>query len=142
MYDTVLLTIDLNTEASWAKALPAALDIVRQSGGTLHILAVLPDFGMTIVRDFFPADFEAKAVEHAKGELDAFVAANVPEGVTCVPHLGHGDIHSVILKSAEDLQADLIVMASHPPDQLRTMFVGSNADWVVHRSPVSVLVVR
>jgi len=47
-----------------------------------------------------------------------------------------------ILKAIETHHADLVVMASHSPDRVREFLVGSQADRVVRRSPVSVLVVR
>jgi len=47
-----------------------------------------------------------------------------------------------VLETAEAVGADLIVMASHQPDEMRDFLVGSKADQVVQRSPVSVLVVR
>jgi nucleotide-binding universal stress UspA family protein len=38
--------------------------------------------------------------------------------------------------------ADLIIMASHAPEQFREFLVGSHADWIVRHAPVSVFVVR
>jgi len=37
---------------------------------------------------------------------------------------------------------DLIVMASHPPEEVQDFLIGSNADRVVRHSPIPVLVVR
>ncbi|MFT7147459.1 MAG: hypothetical protein ACJASZ_002342, partial [Yoonia sp.] len=42
MFKTVLLTIDLNAKVSWELALPQAIEIVRSSGGRLHIMSVVP----------------------------------------------------------------------------------------------------
>jgi nucleotide-binding universal stress UspA family protein len=142
MFKNVLLAIDLNHEASWRKALPTALELTRQSSGTLHLLAVLPDYGMSIVGTFFPADFEKKALEKMHAELTGFAAAHLPDDVASECHLGHGHVTEQILERASKLNADIIVMASHPPDEVRDFLVGSNASGVVHRSPVSVLVVR
>ena len=36
MFKNVMLTVDLNAKASWEKALPQAVELVRQSGGVLH----------------------------------------------------------------------------------------------------------
>ena len=47
-----------------------------------------------------------------------------------------------MLKTIEEIDCVLVVMASHKPDRVRELLVGSNADRVVRRSPVSVLVVR
>ena len=142
MFNTVLLTVDLNAEASWQKALPQAIELVRTSGGTLHIMSVVPDMGMPLVEGFFPDDFEEKAIKAANAALDALVRDHVPEGIAVHQHLGFGRIHNEVLKAIEDVGADLVVMASHQPDRVREFLVGSNADRVVRRSPVSVLVVR
>ncbi len=142
MFDTVLLAVDPNHPASWEKALPKAADIVRQSGGTLHLVVVVPDFGMTIVRDYFPENFEPEALKRAKADLDAFVAKNAPPGVKTEAHIAHGDTVEQILHMAEQTNADLIMLGAHKPDQIRTLLVGSNADRIVHRANTSVLVVR
>ncbi len=142
MFKNVLLAIDLNHEASWKKALPEAGELVRTSGGTLHLLAILPDFGMSVVSTFFPKEFERNALKKMHEDLAAFVKDNVPSDIASEPHLGHGHVTEQILKTATKVSADVIVMASHPPDDLRDLLVGSNAGSVVHRSPVSVLVIR
>ena len=142
MFNTVLLTVDLNAKASWEKALPQAIELVRASKGKLHIISVVPDMGTPLVEGFFPEDFEKKAVATASKALDALVTAEVPEDVAVKQHLAFGKIHRKVLKAIEDTKCDLVVMASHKPDRVREFLVGSNADRVVRRSPVSVLVVR
>lgn len=142
MFTNVLLPIDLNHAASWERALPVAADIARRGGGTLNVLAVLPDFGQTLVSGFFPDDFERTALVRAKAALDVFIAAHAPKDLPVQGHLAHGHIHEEILKAVTATGADLVVMASHTPDQMRELLVGSNATRVVRTSPVSVLVVR
>ena len=142
MFKSVLVTVDLTHKATWEKALPQAVELVRSSGGMLHILSVVPDFGTPLVEGFFPSDFEEKAVAAAAKELDALVSSEVPEDVAVKQHLSFGKIHKKILKTIDKTQCDLVVMASHAPDQVREFLVGSHADRVVRRSPVSVLVVR
>ena len=138
MYDTVLLPIDLNHEASWAKALPAAMGLLND-GGTLHLLCVVPDFGAAIVAGHFPDGFEAKLLAGAKDALDRFAADHAPGAAT---HVGHGHVAEAILKAAGDAGAGVIVMASHKPDELRSLFIGSNAEKVVRHAEMPVLVVR
>ena len=142
MFKTVLLTVDLNEEASWAKALPQAVELVKASKGELHIMSVVPDFGSPMVEGFFPADFEEKALAKAELELETLIAEHVPKGVKATPHIAYGRIHKKVLKAIEKTDCDLVVMGSHAPDRVRVFLVGSNADRVVRRSPVSVLVVR
>ncbi len=142
MFNTVLLTVDLGREASWKKALPQAIELIRTSGGTLHIISVVPDMGTPLVEGFFPEDFEEKAVASAAKALDKLIETEVPEGIRIKQHLAFGKIHKKVLKTIEETECDLVIMASHKPDRVREFLVGSNADRVVRRSPVSVLVVR
>ncbi len=142
MFKTILLTIDLNAPATWKKALPQAIELVRSSKGKLHIMSVVPDMGTPLVEGFFPEDFEAKAVAAANAALNALVIAEVPEDVDVKQHLAFGKIHKKVLTVVEEISCDLVIMASHKPDRLREFLVGSNADRIVRRSPVSVLVVR
>lgn len=142
MFDNVLLTVDLNNEASWKAALPQAVALVRASKGTLHVMTVVPNFGSSMVASLFPADFREKALTKAEAELEGLIAAQVPSDVKAVPHLGYGEIHDEVLKAITKTKADVVVMASHAPDRVREFLVGSQADRVVRRSPVSVLVVR
>lgn len=135
MFSTILLPVDLGHEASWSKALPAALGF----GGALHLLAVAPDFGESAVSSFFPPDYEAKARAGLKARLDEFAAGRAPGAAT---HVAFGHIDGSILEAASRIGADLIVMASHKPSELRSLLVGSHAERVVRHATIPVLVVR
>tara|TARA_R110002073_G_scaffold120516_2_gene262497 strand:- start:117 stop:548 length:432 start_codon:yes stop_codon:yes gene_type:complete len=142
MYKNILLPLDLNAETSWEKALPQAVDLIRASGGTLHVMTVVPDMGTPLVESFFPQDFEEKAVASASEALNRLVVENVPEGIKVKQHLGFGKIHKKVLAAIDETQADLVMMGAPVPNRVREFLVGSNADRIVSRSPVSVLVVR
>ena len=140
MPKSVLLPIDLSSQPSWAKALPAAIEL----GGanmTLHVLTVIPDFGMSVVGSFFDQEFEKRALHEVGETLSAWIAANVPEGVEAHPHVLHGRIYDEIIAAAEKLDVDAIVLASHTPE-LSDYLLGPNAARVVRHSSRSVFVVR
>jgi len=142
MYKSILLTIDINESASWEKALPHALDIYRDQGAALHVLTVVPLYGLPIVEGFFPADFESKAVHKAGEDLKALLNTLLKDDQHAEAHVRAGAVHEEILAAIKAIGVDLVVMGSHPPDRVRDFLVGSNADRVVRNSPVSVLVVR
>lgn len=142
MFSKILLTVDVTEEASWAKALPQAIEMAKASGGELHIMSAVPDYGFALVESYFPEGFEQKALQKAEEALEKLIADNVPAGISATPHVAYGDIHSKVLQAIETIDCDVVVMASHAPDRVREFLVGSNADRVVRRSPVSVLVVR
>jgi len=141
MYQTILLPIDLNEEASWEKALPTALELCRTHGAKLHVLTVVPDFGMAIVGSFFPVGYEEKALAETDAALTQFVASHVPGDQDVAHDVHHGVVYQEILNAAKRIGADLIVMAAHRPGQ-SDYLLGPNAARVVRHAACSVLVVR
>lgn len=141
MYNEILWPVDLNHESSWVKALPTAVEYAQAFGSRLHVLTIVPDFGLAIVGSFFPPDFEAKALAKANQDLHAFVTANVPDSIVVQHVVGHGTVYKEILRVAADTSADLILMASHRPE-LEDYLLGPNAARVVRHANCSVLVVR
>lgn len=141
MHENVLLPIDLQHEASWSKALPEAKQLAG-TGGTVHLLGIVPDIGSSMVATFLPRGFEVKALEEMKSALDNFAAAEFGKADKVAVHVGHGHVSETILKIATDVSADVIVMASHKPDELRSILISSHANSVVRHSPVSVMIVR
>lgn len=140
MFDKILLPIDLNHPASWAKALPMARKLAGD-GGEIQVLGIVHDLGSAMVAAYLPPDYEKKALDHMETEIEGFIAEHL-SGARASPHVGHGHVPETILKSAGQLGSDVIVMASHPPDDFRTFLVGSNADKVVHHATIPVMVVR
>lgn len=141
MYNNILLAIDLGEDASWKNALPAAIDLAKSSGGILHIMTVVPDFGFSIVGSFFPDDFEAKAMEAATEKLHAFTAEHLPSEIRVQHIIQHGRPADEILEIAKTVPTDIIVMGSHRPG-VDHMLIGSTALRVVSRAMCSVMVVR
>ncbi|GHF56834.1 universal stress protein [Seohaeicola zhoushanensis] len=141
MFDKVLLPIDLTYPESWDKALPAALKCAG-TGGEVHLLGIVHDLGSAMVASFLPADFEKQAIARMQTALEEFQAKHLAGDPRVQLHVGHGHVPETILKVARKLDADLIVMASHPHGDLGTLLVGSNADKVVRHADRPVLVVR
>jgi nucleotide-binding universal stress UspA family protein len=141
MFKTILLPVDLGEESSWEKALPAALLHARSDGGSLTVLTVVPDFGEGIVGTSFPPDFIDRLLASAKKELATFCAAHVPKDMPVKTMIRCGRIYHEIIDAAKQIDADLIVMASHRP-AFRDYLIGPNAERVMRHANCSVLVVR
>jgi nucleotide-binding universal stress UspA family protein len=140
MFQTLLLPVDLSSEASWAHALPAALKLANPDT-VMHVIAVVPDFGLSVVGSYFDQGFEQRALREIGQKLTAWVRENVPDWVDVHPHVLHGRVYDRILEAADRLRADTIVMASHTP-ALADYLLGPNAARVVRHARCSVLVVR
>lgn len=141
MFKRILLSVDLEHESSWIKALPLALDLCKSFGAALHVLTVVPDFGMSIVGQYFPKDFEKEVGDKTLTRLKDFCAERVPENLFVQHIVGTGTVYEVILDMAKTVEADVIVMASHRPE-LQDFLLGPNAARVVRHANCSVLVVR
>lgn len=139
MYKEILLSVDLEDDNSWRKALPTAVEYAKAFGSRIHVVTVVPEFGM--VRQFFPDDYETKLKESCKAKLHEFTADNIPRDIPVQHIVAHGTIYEEINQMAEKVNADLIIMASHRPE-LGDYLLGPNAARVVRHSKRSVLVVR
>ena len=146
---TILVPVDLDHESSWRKALPTAVDQARLTGGKVHLVHVVPH--ITAGLDWRYAirgetggtlDYDVKEVqEAAQKRLQDLMAQHVPpefRGETPVPH---GVIYDEIIRAADRLGADLIVMASHRPS-LKDYLLGPNAARVARHARTSVHIVR
>ena len=141
MYQNILLAVDLTHKAAEMRAVRTVVDYARAFGSTVHLLNVVPDFGMALVGGFFPEDFEQGALAKADADLHAFASEVIPPEVPHRTIVGHGGIYREILRYAEETGADLIVMSAHRPE-LEDYLLGPNAARVVRHAKTSVLVVR
>ena len=139
MFKNLLLAVDLNVPGSWKRALPAALELCKAES-MLHVITVMPGIDPSI-SPYFPEDANSKMMKTAKEDLRRFVKEKVPAGVMVKEIVSQGSIYREILDAAEQVGADLVVMASHKPD-VTDYLLGANAAHVVRHCPRSVLVVR
>ncbi len=141
MYKDILLAVDLAHEDTQSNAVASAVAFAQQFDARLHLITVVPDFGMSIVGGFFPPDYEKKVLEKAKNDLHSFSGKAIPEGLAVQHIVGHGAAYREILRYAEETECDLIVMASHRPE-VSDHLIGPNTMKVVGHANCSVLVVR
>lgn len=141
MFDKVLLPIDMGHPESWEKALPMAKRCAGASG-EIHLLGIVHDLGMAVIATYLPDGFEQKAMEDLKAKLVEFATEHHVSDRGGEVHVAYGHVAEAILRTADLIGADLIVMASHDPHDLQTLLVGSNASKVVRHAEVPVLVAR
>ena len=140
MFKNVLLAIDLNEPTSWARALPAALEVCKPSAATLHVIYVAAEVNVQVAT-FFPAEANERLYEQARADLEAWLREHVPAGIDVRPIVAQGNVYRQIMDAARRIGADLIVMASHKPS-LSDYLLSANAAHVVRHAACSVMVVR
>ncbi|WEX08363.1 universal stress protein [Chelativorans sp. AA-79] len=141
MYKDILLSIDLGNEESEMRAVETAVEYARAFRSRLHVMTVVPDYGMSIVGGFFPKGHEQKALDHANQALHDFTTKHVPTDIKHRHIVGHGSIYREILRYAGLVKADLIVLSAKRPGP-EDYLIGPNAARVVRHAMISVLVVR
>jgi universal stress protein F len=141
MFKKILLPIDLQDTRLSAKAAKITIDEARKHGAEVHVLTVIPDFGMPLVASFFPDSTMDKALKEVAQELKRYIAANFPQDVATKPHIGEGSPADQIVQLSRKLGTDLIIIPSHTKS-FQQVFLGSCAARVVDRVHCSVMVVK
>ena len=145
----VLCPIDLEHGSSWHRALPEAVIQAKARDGKLFLMTVVPhivagvDWRYAIRGETGGSeDYDVKElVKQAELRLDELVRENVPEPLRGGTIATHGTIYHEILQVAEELPADLIVMASHRPS-LKDYLLGPNTARVARHARCAVFIVR
>lgn len=140
MYKNILLPIDLDSNRDIQKAIDTAVSLAKLYDAKLHVMSVIPDFGMSIVGSFFKDGFEKDAKNHAKDELRKYIDAKLTD-VDVKMVVATGTIYKEIITASNKLSIDLIVMSSGHED-IEDYLLGSNAARVVRHSKQTVMVVR
>ena len=142
MFKKILLPVDIGEGKEAAKAIQAAVDLAVANQAQLHILTVLHGFGSPIVASYFPQQDMSKALEAVYSQLNDLVEPFIPENLEVKLRAVEGKPYKQILKEAQRIHADLIVIPSHNPKAVERFFLGSTAARVVERAEVSVMVIR
>ncbi len=143
MYQRILVPVDLQEEDERLRnhALQNAVELCRFYNARLYVLTVVPDLGMPMVGDYFPQDISSHIIREAENLLHDQVTRHLPEDIDIQHIVAQGKVYRRILKTAGQINADLIVIPAHRPT-LTEYFIGSNTSRVVRYASCSVLVVR
>jgi len=145
MYRRILVPLD--GSATSRRGLQQAIALARGSGARLrlvHVLDETPMLGMMeegVDLTPFVQDLAKRGREMvARGKRLAEKSGVAADAV--LAESAGGPAADAILREAKKWRADLIVMGTHGRRGLRHVVLGSEAERVVHRSPVPVLLVR
>jgi len=142
MFKTILVPVDLKDTPLARKAMAIAVDQARQENTGLHLISVLPGFGMPIVASYFPTAAMREAKKEIRAKLKTYAERHVPEDVQVAVAVAEGNPYEQILKQAGKIGADLIVMPSYAKRGGDEVLLGSCASKVVRHAHCSVIVVR
>ena len=141
MFSKILVAIDGSGMSE--QALETAIGEARVWKAALHVIYVVE----TGLFSSLPMDntweIMLSMLEKEGGKIIAEAKQRAEtKGVIIIPHLTQGHAGSEIVKAAEDIGADVVVVGSHGKSNVDRLLIGSVSSFVVSNCPVAVLVVR
>ena len=139
----ILVPIDFSDYSK--KALQYSVQFAKSFGANISLIYV-------IERAVYPADFSMGQIavpaadmdlhERAKEELKNLAASEISGDVGVEIILKTGKPYVEIIEAATDIDADLIIIATHGHTGIEHLLFGSTAERVVRKAPCPVLTLR
>jgi nucleotide-binding universal stress UspA family protein len=141
-FATILVPIDFSHNASLA--LEAAVDLAQTYQGSVTVVYVIPQ---VIFHPDWAADIEetldlADVTEEAKDALAKMTEPYRHTGVPMHEKVLTGGPYVEIVRLAQQIHADVIVIGAHGTSGQKPLLMGSVSEKVVRQAPCSVLTVR
>ena len=148
----ILYATDLTENSAYA--FRYAVSLAQQHGGKIHILHVLEEIKRNVLAAYFDMEEIQKIREKGKEELKdrigkrlkIFCEKELMDDPKCGDLMAsrevvEGDPAEEILRKADELGVDLVVMGTHGKGFLEHAFLGSVAEKVLNRSKIPVFTI-
>ncbi len=147
MFTRIMLATDGSKLSQ--KAVKSAIDLASKFNAELVAVKVIPRYVQTYFEGSFTvADIDVKSIEAqwaagAQVVLDKIATSATAKGVSVKTSvIKSDDISDGLVKAANKMKVDLIVMASHGRKGVKRLLLGSETQNVLTHSEVPVLVLR
>ncbi len=141
-FKKILVPVDFSDHAR--TALDLAVEIARDSSGTiqlLHCYQIQPG-GISPYGVALPTDYFTELRDAAARKLNEWKQEFVPADVKCDGTLSSDHPSAAIVSTAEDMDADLIVMGTRGLSGFKHALLGSTAERTVRTASCPVLTVK
>jgi len=144
VYNSILVPIDISETDLTRQVIPFVQAHAVMNTARVHFLTVIPSlpYYSTLGLAYSVEMPKMKEIQQAAlAKLDELAQLFKLPAEKIQTHVVTGSPKDQILKLADSINADLIIIASHRPD-ISTYLLGSNAAAVVRHAKCPVLVVR
>lgn len=141
MYKNIVIPVDLSDKHLIKCVISSALTFANIFGAKLHMVHVMPDFGMKIMEDYLPKYWMSDQKKKCESLFEELKKKYIPDDISVEFFISRGAIYDEVINYSEKVDADLIMLAAVRP-QLRDYMLGPNASKIVRHSAISVMVVR
>ena len=146
----ILYATDLSENSAYA--FRYAVNSAQQHGGKIHIVHVLEEIKANILAAYYEKiqEIREKGKEEIKDRiqkrLETFCQREILKDPECrdlvaSTEVVEGDPAAEILRKADELRVDLVVMGTHGKGLLEHAFLGSVAEKILHRIKIPVLTI-
>jgi nucleotide-binding universal stress UspA family protein len=139
MFHHILVAVDGSPDAD--RALAQAIDLAQSEHSRLTLMTAVQDPpGTAYIVPGAPID---QLVENAKTESEAILARardKVPDNLPVTTILTEEPIRTALIHRIKEAGHDLVVMGSRGRGAVRATLLGSVSHYVLHHSPVPVLI--
>ncbi len=145
MYKRILVPADGSDAAT--SGLREAIRLAKDQDAQIRIVHVVDEFVMIspnaygLVMDNVIADLRAAGKSILSSAQKSAQDAGIPVDTELIEAFG-GHAGEYILQAAKEWPADIIVCGTHGRRGMRRIVLGSDAEYLVRRSPVPILLVR
>ncbi|AET59000.1 hypothetical protein HPL003_11215 [Paenibacillus terrae HPL-003] len=139
-YKHILVAIDGSQHAM--KALEAAKTLSKQLQGEPHLTVLHVNPALSMNEPPVGVDVDERIEEEGRHILEPASDFLKDEGISYRMLTGHGDPASIICQSAEQEQADLIIMGTRGKGLVSEIILGSVSHHVIQHAPCPVLTVK
>jgi nucleotide-binding universal stress UspA family protein len=146
MYTRILVPVD--GSAASAQGLVEAIELARHLKARMWLVHVVEPWVMVTPETIVPATVHevadsirsvgAALLEECKKKV---TNAGIEVGTELIESIG-GSAGECVVKKTKEVKADLIVCGTHGRRGVRRLLMGSDAEYIVRRAPVPVLLVR
>lgn len=137
MYSKIMVPVDLAHLEALERSLQVAADMARHYGAEICYVSVTANTPGPVART--PGEYEQKLGEFAAGQAKRH---GQPTGSrVIVSHDPTADLEQLLVKCADDIEADLVLMATHLPHKVDAI-MPSHGDKIAKHCDVSVFLVR
>lgn len=137
MFSKIMVPVDLAHLEALKRSLQVAADMARQYATEVCYVSVTANTPGPVART--PAEYEKKLAAFA--DQQAARHHQPTSSRVLVSHDPTADMEKLLVRCAEDIGADLVLMATHLPHRVDAI-MPSHGDKVAKHTPVSIFLVR
>lgn len=142
-FNVIIVPTDFSDHS--LRALAYAIGLAEKYGASVNLIFVKEPSLQVSDMAWVGVDERSLKEEHlkeAQRNMERIVKEQIPPELAAEPVVRSGDAVEEIIRYADKLNADLIVMATHGRSGLSHMLMGSTAEHVIRKAPCPVLTLK